>query len=74
MSAQSDDRANARTTQQRPGFVSRARFEDYRDKYSAHFKMERKNGIPTGRDSVTRIVSQCADSDNYFCRLTARVD
>jgi enoyl-CoA hydratase/carnithine racemase len=45
MSSQSDDRTNARTPQPRPGFVSRARFEDYREKYATHFKMERKNGI-----------------------------
>ena len=27
------------------GFVSRPRFEDYREKYATHFKLERRNGI-----------------------------
>ena len=27
------------------GFVSRPRFEDYREKYAPYFKLERRNGI-----------------------------
>lgn len=45
MKGHKDDRANARAGQQRTGFVSRASFEDYREKYATHFKLERHNGI-----------------------------
>jgi len=37
MSADSDKRSSS--------FVSRPRFEDYREKFAQHFKMERRNGI-----------------------------
>lgn len=30
---------------ERMGFVSRPRFEDYREKFATHFKLERRNGI-----------------------------
>ena len=45
MSAQSDERANARAREQRMGLANRPRLEDYRGKYAKHFKMERRNGI-----------------------------
>ena len=45
MSTQSDERPNARAREQRMGFVSRPRFEDYREKYAPYFKLERNNGI-----------------------------
>jgi enoyl-CoA hydratase/carnithine racemase len=45
MSTHTDERPNARASEQRLGFVSRPRFEDYREKYATHFKLERRNGI-----------------------------
>ena len=45
MSTHTDERPNARAGEQRMGFVSRPRFEDYREKYATHFKLERRNGI-----------------------------
>jgi enoyl-CoA hydratase/carnithine racemase len=45
MSTPIDERPNARAREQRLGFVSRPRFEDYREKYAPYFKMERRNGI-----------------------------
>jgi enoyl-CoA hydratase/carnithine racemase len=45
MSTSTDERPNARAREQRLGFVSRPRFEDYREKYAPYFKMERRNGI-----------------------------
>ena len=45
MSTPTDERPNARAREQRLGFVSRPRFEDYREKYAPYFKMERRNGI-----------------------------
>ena len=45
MSTKTDERSNAREREQRLGFVSRSRFEDYREKYAAFFNMERRNGI-----------------------------
>jgi enoyl-CoA hydratase/carnithine racemase len=45
MSTHTDERPNARAGAQRMGFVSRPRFEDYREKYATHFKLERHNGI-----------------------------
>jgi enoyl-CoA hydratase/carnithine racemase len=45
MSTQSDERANVREREQRLGLVKRPRFEEYRDKYAKHFRMERRNGI-----------------------------
>lgn len=45
MSAQNDERPHARDREQRLGFVSRPRFEDYREKYARYFKMERRNGV-----------------------------
>jgi len=45
MSTQKDERPNARAAEQRPGFVSRPRLEDYREKYAAYFQLERHNGI-----------------------------
>ncbi len=45
MSTHTDERPNARASEQRMGFVSRPRFEDYREKYATHFKLERRNGI-----------------------------
>jgi enoyl-CoA hydratase/carnithine racemase len=45
MSAKTDDRTDARPGQQHTGFVTRPRFEDYREKYAAYFKLERRNGI-----------------------------
>jgi len=45
MSTHTDERPNARAGEQRMGFVSRPRFEDYREKYATHFKLERQNGI-----------------------------
>lgn len=45
MSTPTDERPNARAREQRLGFVSRPRFEDYREKYAQYFKMERRNGI-----------------------------
>jgi len=45
MSTHTDERPNARAGEQRRGFVSRPRFEDYREKYATHFKLERQNGI-----------------------------
>lgn len=45
MSTHTDERPNARTGEQRMGFVSRPRFEDYREKYATYFKLERHNGI-----------------------------
>jgi len=45
MSTYTDERPNARAGAQRMGFVSRPRFEDYREKYAPYFKLERRNGI-----------------------------
>ena len=45
MSTQNDERSNARAREQRLGFVSRPRFEDYREKFASYFTMERRNGI-----------------------------
>ena len=45
MSTNTDERPNAREREQRLGFVSRPRFEDYREKYAQYFSMERSNGI-----------------------------
>lgn len=45
MSTPTDERPNARAREQRMGFVSRPRFEDYREKYAPYFKLERRNGI-----------------------------
>ena len=45
MSTKTDERPNARAREQSLGFVSRPRFEDYRDKYATYFNMERRNGI-----------------------------
>lgn len=45
MSTHTDERPNARASERRMGFVSRPRFEDYREKYATHFKLERQNGI-----------------------------
>ncbi len=45
MSTHTDERPNARADAQRMGFVSRPRFEDYREKYATYFKLERQNGI-----------------------------
>ncbi|HEV8714859.1 MAG TPA: enoyl-CoA hydratase/isomerase family protein [Candidatus Binatia bacterium] len=45
MSTHTDERPNARASAQRMGFVSRPRFEDYREKYATYFKLERRNGI-----------------------------
>jgi enoyl-CoA hydratase/carnithine racemase len=45
MSSQNDERANARAREQRLGLVNRPRFEQYREKYATHFKMERRDGI-----------------------------
>ena len=45
MSTNTDERPNAREREQRLGFVSRPRFEDYREKYAQYFNMERSNGI-----------------------------
>jgi len=45
MSTPTDERPNARAGAQRMGFVSRPRFEDYREKYATYFKLERQNGI-----------------------------
>jgi enoyl-CoA hydratase/carnithine racemase len=45
MSTHTDERPNARAGEQRMGFVSRPRFEDYREKYATHFKLERRDGI-----------------------------
>ena len=45
MSTHTDERPNARAGAQRVGFVSRPRFEDYREKYATYFKLERQNGI-----------------------------
>ena len=45
MSSHNDERPNARAREQRLGLVSRPRFEDYREKYAKHFKLERRNGI-----------------------------
>ncbi len=45
MSTPTDERPNARAREQRMGFVSRPRFEDYREKYATYFKLERRNGI-----------------------------
>jgi len=45
MSQHTDERSNARVREQRMGFVSRPRFEDYREKYAKYFKMERRDGI-----------------------------
>ena len=45
MSAKTDERPNAREREQRLGFVSRPRFEDYREKYATYFNMERRDGI-----------------------------
>ena len=45
MSTNTDERPNAREREQRLGFVSRPRFEDYREKYATFFNMERRNGI-----------------------------
>ena len=45
MSTPTDERPNARAREQRLGFVSRPRFEDYREKYAPYFNLERRNGI-----------------------------
>jgi enoyl-CoA hydratase/carnithine racemase len=45
MSTHTDEWPNARAGEQPRGFVSRPRFEDYREKYATHFKLERQNGI-----------------------------
>jgi hypothetical protein len=45
MSTHTDERPNARVGEQHLGFVSRPRFEHYREKYASHFKLERQNGI-----------------------------
>ncbi len=45
MSAKTDERPNAREREQRLGFVSRPRFEDYQEKYATYFNMERRDGI-----------------------------
>src|SRR5215510_10519431 len=45
MSSQNDERANTRAREQRLGLVTRPHFEQYRDKYAKHFKMERRDGI-----------------------------
>jgi enoyl-CoA hydratase/carnithine racemase len=45
MSTHTDERPNARANEKRLGFVSRPRFEDYREKYATYFKLERQNGI-----------------------------
>src|SRR4029077_15922841 len=45
MSSQNDERPNARAREQRLGLAKRPRFEDYREKYAKHFKMERRDGI-----------------------------
>ncbi len=45
MSTHTDERPHARAGEQRMGFVSRPRFEDYREKYATYFKLERQNGI-----------------------------
>jgi len=45
MSTHTDERPNARAGAQRMEFVSRPRFEDYREKYATYFKLERQNGI-----------------------------
>ena len=45
MSTHMDERPNARADEKRLGFVSRPRFEDYREKYATHFKLERRDGI-----------------------------
>ena len=45
MSTKTDERPNARAREQSMGFVSRPRFEDYREKYATYFNMERRNGI-----------------------------
>jgi len=45
MSSQNDERPNARAREKRLGLASRPRFEDYREKYATHFKLERQNGI-----------------------------
>jgi enoyl-CoA hydratase/carnithine racemase len=45
MSTYTDERPNARASEQRMGFVRRPRFEDYREKYAPYFQLERRNGI-----------------------------
>jgi hypothetical protein len=45
MSTHPDERPHARAREQSLGFVSRPRFEDYREKYATYFKLERRNGI-----------------------------
>ena len=45
MSTKTDERPNAREREQRLGFVSRPRFEDYQEKYATYFNMERRDGI-----------------------------
>ncbi len=45
MSTYTDERPHARAAEQRMGFVSRPRFEDYREKYAPYFHLERRNGI-----------------------------
>jgi enoyl-CoA hydratase/carnithine racemase len=45
MSTHTDERPNAREREQRLGFVSRPRFEDYHAKYATYFQLERRNGI-----------------------------
>ena len=45
MSTKTDERPNARAREQRLGFVSRPRFEDYQEKYATYFNMERRDGI-----------------------------
>jgi hypothetical protein len=38
MSTYTDERSNARARERSMGFVSRPRFEDYREKYANYFK------------------------------------
>jgi len=45
MSTHTDERPNARAREKQLSFVSRPRFEDYREKYAPYFKLERRNGI-----------------------------
>jgi enoyl-CoA hydratase/carnithine racemase len=45
MSTHPDERPHARAREQSLGFVSRPRFEDYREKYATYFKLERRNSI-----------------------------
>jgi hypothetical protein len=47
MSTSTDERPNARAREQRMGFVSRPRFEDYREKYTTYFNLERLGVVVT---------------------------